>query len=160
MTCFNTTCDFIFLQRGRHMWARGCVLWSFLSSTPSSSPVLQSGLTAHQAGEACLSILKTLIWKQKDLLVLFFLSCFYWSSNKSRPCSSHGSSVWFLNLWDSDFCFSKVEWNARCSVWAAYSFFSPSTFILSLQVHHPNANSFTPWTDFLFPLWNHLFLLW
>lgn len=58
------------------MWARGCVLWSFLSSTPSSSPVLQSGLTAHQAGEACLSILKTLIWKQKDLLVLFFYPVF------------------------------------------------------------------------------------
>lgn len=55
------------------MWARGCVLWSFLSSTPSSSPVLQSGLTAHQAGEACLSILKTLIWKQKDLLGVFFI---------------------------------------------------------------------------------------
>lgn len=91
----------------------------------------------------------------------FFLSCFYWSSNKSRHLfQSWELSVWFLNLWDSDFCFSKVEWNARCSVWAAYNFFSPSTFLLSLQVHHPNANSFTPWTDFLFPLWNHLFLLW
>lgn len=72
------------------MWARGCVLWSFLSSTPSSSPVLQSGLTAHQAGEACLSILKTLIWKQKDLLG-FFYPVFTDHQTSPDTCSSHGS---------------------------------------------------------------------
>lgn len=112
-------------------------------------------------GKRVCQFLKLLSGNKKIFWVfVFFYPVFTDPQTSPDTCSSHGSSVWFLNLWDSDFCFSKVEWNARCSVWAAYSFFSPSTFLLSLQVHHPNANSFTPWTDFLFPLWNHLFLLW
>lgn len=66
----------VLLQRGRHLWARDCVSWSFLSWTPLRSPILQNGLTGLQAGAVCVPILKDFSSQHADLcFLLLFLLC-------------------------------------------------------------------------------------
>lgn len=111
-------------------------------------------------GKRVCQFLKLLSGNKKIFWFCFFYPVFTDHQTSPDPVPVMGALSDFWTFETLIFVFLKLSGMPAVLCGLRTVFFSPSTFILSLQVHHPNANSFTPWTDFLFPLWNHLFLLW